>query len=436
MVKRKRADRTTWGLVAAGVAAAVCLLAVPFERKRENVEALILRLVLNENGFAAVRVERELVALGTDTIDPMFTSLVKRKLGERALDAGQLDLLKGALTAFGPSALGRHLGHAVEADDSTETVIRALELLAPIARDEDFTTFARIAAGGREPEGVAPVFTDSVTGLLRREKGAFVSLPGVWRSLPHALQLALIDSVRDAKDARGLEFLADNIGFDDVTDGLLLDALVEIARVAKQPGSRNVTAAIRRFLHGDVGDKLNRAVIALGLLQDESAVGDLIDLLDTDSRGLQRGVNEALQRITGISFHGDHARWSAWYESELEWFDGDGADTLAALQHAEASMVLSATRVLAKHKLFRQRISRELALLLNDPDAAVRSATCLALSQLGSSVAVPALIDALQDENESVARNAYSALRALTGRNDPVDSEAWQKLADELAATS
>lgn len=436
MDERKKLDRTTWGLVAAGVAAAICLLAVPFKHERENIEAMVLRLVLNESGLATARVEQELVGLGAESIDPMFASLVTGTLGQHSLSEDQQRVLSNALTAFGPSALGRHLGRAVEADSSSEAVVRALELLAPIVRSEDFTTFARIAAHGREPQRVAPVFTDSVAGLLRRDKDAYSSLPGVWRSLPHALQLALIESVSDAKDARGLEFLVDNLGFDDETDGVLLDAIVELARVARQPGSDNVTVALRSYLLGDVGAKMHRAVIAIGLLEDESAVGDLIELLDTDSRGLQRGVNEALQRITGISFHGDYARWKAWYESEMEWFDGDGRDTLDALQDGEAATVLSATRVLAKHKLFRQHISLELVLLLNDPDAAVRSATCLALSQLGSSIAVPALIDALADENEAVVRNAHSALRALTGRKDPVDSEAWQELADELAATS
>ena len=58
---------------------------------------------------------------------------------------------------------------------------------------------------------------------------------------------------------------------------------------------------------------------------------------------------------------------------------------------------------------------------LSDEDIFIRMVTASALGELGSPVAIPALIDALEDEESAVREAAYTALRTLTKKDLPFD---------------
>jgi HEAT repeat protein len=64
---------------------------------------------------------------------------------------------------------------------------------------------------------------------------------------------------------------------------------------------------------------------------------------------------------------------------------------------------------------------------LRDEDIFVRLVTARVLSELGSPLAIPALIDALDDGESAVREAAYAALRTLTQRDLPFDHKEEDK---------
>ncbi|MEQ1893861.1 MAG: HEAT repeat domain-containing protein, partial [Planctomycetota bacterium] len=70
------------------------------------------------------------------------------------------------------------------------------------------------------------------------------------------------------------------------------------------------------------------------------------------------------------------------------------------------------------------RVVPHLVPLLKDSDIFVRMAVARLLGQLGSHVAIPALIDALEDEEVTVRESALVSLRTLSGQSFPFDPKA------------
>jgi HEAT repeat protein len=65
-------------------------------------------------------------------------------------------------------------------------------------------------------------------------------------------------------------------------------------------------------------------------------------------------------------------------------------------------------------------------LLTRDDPMTLRRA-CVTLRQLGSTVALEVLVELLGDEDQDVAREAWTTLRALTGQDLPLQAESWQE---------
>ena len=70
------------------------------------------------------------------------------------------------------------------------------------------------------------------------------------------------------------------------------------------------------------------------------------------------------------------------------------------------------------------RVVPHLVPLLKDGDIFVRMAVARLLGELGSHTAIPALIDALEDEEVSVRESALVSLRTLSGQSFPFDPKA------------
>ena len=433
MNPRTKSSRSSTLVLLFGAAIVLLIaVAVPWRNNEETFETRILR-IFEEEGQTDLDLEASLAALGPDALDGMFTALLSNRIGLRDLAHSERQALEGAMAKFGPQALTANFLCRFESGGQTRAVTYAIQILAPECRAEHLRMLSSVAATAQPSESVGIPFRDAVADVLTRDREAFGSLAAAWRSLPDPLRVPLIEAIGRVGDPRGLAFLADNLGFDDKIDVALLDQIIRLVPKSGLLDPDAIAAPLRRILERGNGSSLQKAVIAVGQMRDEAAIPLLIELLESDSRGLLGQVGVALKRISGLSFRADQPRWMAWYEAESQWFDENGADSFANLYSEDSAVVIASVRSLAKRKLFRHRISNELVFLLGDVDASIRMVVCQALSQLRSPTAVPALIESLQDANESVAQNAWSALCALTGRRDPIDSDAWSRLSDELA---
>ena len=88
---------------------------------------------------------------------------------------------------------------------------------------------------------------------------------------------------------------------------------------------------------------------------------------------------------------------------------------------------MEAARVLSGRKLYRREIAEALFQLMASESAEVRLTACLALAQLRSFYAAPALVEALSEGGETVRASAHRALEELSGRKLPARDEAWRR---------
>ena len=111
---------------------------------------------------------------------------------------------------------------------------------------------------------------------------------------------------------------------------------------------------------------------------------------------------------------------SLWYERELpaltaQLSNGSGHEASAALQ------------AITRHRWRRHDLAGELEPLLTHPDAVVRRLACAALGQLGSATSIAGLLECMaSDPAPEVPREAWKALKKLTGLDLPQDPIAWK----------
>ncbi len=437
---RQRSGRSllpAWplALILALLSALVALPWIGGDAERET-EAIVARMLAQDVAQEArtIRTLRTLASFGPRGIEVMFAALVHDSvpLGTQeapGLSESQRALLRRALSSMEAQPLRSVLSGALEQERDPRAAIEALAVLGPCARREDLRFMLEAAVRGLELGGalehVQPALEEALSGPLAREPRAFAELPQLWRRSSPELQPAIVNAVAAAGSPAGLPFLAGLLGRSDELDEVVLAAMLSLAQGATPPVSEEVAGPLHRMIERGSAARIQSAAITLGRLQDEEAIPLLIDSLEHESRGVQNQAARALERITGLSFRNEPTRWRAWYEQELGWFEEHGERSLEALLSERSEEVFEAVRTLAKRKLFRHQTADQLAPLLEHESHSIRRVVPHALAQLGSTVALPVLIDSLLDADEETARSSWNALKSLTGLELPFDHEAW-----------
>jgi hypothetical protein len=238
-----------------------------------------------------------------------------------------------------------------------------------------------------------------------------------------------------ALDASGrpeaLGFLPGLLGRDPALDLRLVEALGE--RQASTPWLAKVDAeALFLELLAESRDpKLQRTLLVqLGRIQALGALSQLVQRLDSRDRQIARAARWSLEQMGGTKLPGTSGEWKAWLHLESRWWSREGSARLARLSEAEPAELVASLRELCSHPLYRDRTAQELVLLLEHSDPSLVVAVCGALERLGSTWAVPELVDALGARDERVRQAAWSALRSLTKRDLPLDRKLWLEIVE------
>lgn len=288
------------------------------------------------------------------------------------------------------------------------------------------------AIPAEDTDDAADTFQFELAGFLMSSERSYAELPRLWRRAP-SLRPALARAVGEAQNREGLRFLASVLGEDPEVDPVLLSEIGRLAPLADVGLALDVAEPLRWVAKSsnDV-TAIQASVFALGRLHDEESIPLLIALLDDGSGGVRTRAARALEEITGLSYRDDSARWTAWFESEQDWFDDHADELLYQLESETEEEVFDAVRGLAKVRLHRDEVANEILMLLQDENPSVRRLACQGLSQLGSPVAVMPLVECLADQDDSVVQSAWIALRWLTGLNLPAeDQQAWLEATEE-----
>ncbi len=253
-------------------------------------------------------------------------------------------------------------------------------------------------------------------------------LPELVRGADAEVAQALVMATADAVDPRGLDSLADLLGWDAEFNGIVLRQIGRLAESCVVPAKRRVLDAVRPFVLSDKASLARDAAIACAILEDFDAIDPLIELLGRQDESVLKAAAWALNRLTALSYPRDQARWRTWLVMENQWLTSVAPGLVQGLGDPESAQVVNALNELSSRRYRRDRIADWMTPVLRDARVEIRRLACTALGRLGSKAALADLVVCLNDGDSDVAREAWNSLRAITGKNLPQDARLWTVL--------
>lgn len=269
----------------------------------------------------------------------------------------------------------------------------------------------------------------ALASILQRDRNAFNSLTLRIKTVPPRIVPAIVRAIGGSGCARGVDVLLGLLGRDEALDLVVLAQAARLGEDTLGTLPDEQLNWLRPFLGDDDWRVRREAVAALGRLQDYSSYAQMVALLDDEQRLIAQTAAWSLRRMSGQDFGDDSAAWRSWFESELAWFQSEGARWTQGLEDEDTTRVVDATRELLQHPLFKHDVAQSLLPLLGHENPAIGTSVATALGQIGSRTAIPALVATLTADDEALRTAAWTALVALTGRQLPLDPAAWSAFA-------
>lgn len=377
----------------------------------------------------AARLER----LGPTVIPALFALLDADEIPPpepsaepRPLEANEASALLECLASFGRATLLPELDRRWL--EPRSPLANTLAVLARIGSSADLEPLLdrvreRVPSGSLEHEA----FQEAVTGILLRAPALAARVRRAILTAPEPLAADMVRALSGLAPEPACEALVALLGHRPPLDRTLLQALARIGPGLTLGSRESAAVEVRRYLHEDDEEGLlSAALLAAGGLRDHESLPRLVEVLDDPSGGVRGNARWALERISGRAFGNSQPRWTLWLESERQWHATMAPHWLEELRSSDYARAARALNELSQHDYRRDELAAEMCESLDVADARIRRQLCLALERLKSPEAVEALKVCLQDEDRQVAKAAWQALRAITGRAPEVDREAWR----------
>lgn len=398
-------------------------VALPQRGSSKGVARSVREILSRSSEQRPEEVVEALVRLGPDAQEPLFALLIAE---EGDVSPERRELVARALVAHGPSELARFLETAANGVDEHVRLV-ALELLgrcATVAQVQMLVLLATTDAATETPDPLALALRHSLALTLVRDPRAVRELYGCWnRTREHRADL--IAAVGESESPAGLEFLAWTAEHPEGLDRAVAKELLRLVPHVDPLAAREDLEELVALLESEDNACLQTASIALARLGVEAAIPAWIELLDHETRGVRERALASLVEVTGLSLGSTSERWQAWHDSELVWFAERAELVFAELEAEDAGRVLEALREIARRRLSRDELAGEVLFLLDHPDPSIRLCACRVLEGLASRVALESLLQALEDDDPTVARGAWTALQRCSGLELPFDPAAW-----------
>lgn len=409
--------------------------AMAFSPAEQRV-ASTLRRSRVERTREAEEFAREIAALGLAALRPCLDTLELQRVAcvvpgdvEQMLSGPQREILLLALTELPPPRVlaGGFERLALSQEPAVRRLV--LDVLQVAGNQEHLAELDSLAL--REDEALLrpeleESFQAALAGILRRHPRAYDLLANFHRDAPEPLADAIVRAVGDAGDTRGLAFLEHAITFRTSQLSLCASQVQRLGRSGDRERDAELAQRLRWAVDPDRPEACRALLMALGELRDSESVPILIEFLSSPDAGLSGNALWALRRITDLNFPGLPERWSAWYESELEWFVREQDFVLRDLHSGSPSAAAAAARTISERRLWREELALELLTALRRPHSTLRAPICRALERLGVDSVAPELVDLLDDEDPASVQAALRTLTALTGRDLPADAMTWR----------
>jgi HEAT repeat protein len=360
-----------------------------------------------------------IAALGPEAAGGVFEVLCGEPRGARR------EVAHAAAAKLGRVALLSVLAECRAEEATPERGLAALELLAALGQGRDLELVPALAgpAAAWTPE-LGEGFRAAFAAILARDEEALRALSAILTALPVATRDAAIRELGTRAEPSTLVWLGDHLEGD-----LSLPVLSVIERLPAPlllGASESMRNKVRDLLSSGDGQCQRKAAIVAGAVGDFEAVDLLIELVEDEDRCAREGAHAALQRLFGLNLPAESARWEAWLGVERRWYEEDFVRHSRELDSCTVARVLAALTEIGGHRYERHRLAQSVLRTLERREPGVRDLAIRTLERIGSPAAIPDLVRLLEDPDEGVARLAWQALRGITGRDLPLEAEAWQ----------
>ena len=299
----------------------------------------------------------------------------------------------------------------------------ALLVSGALGRPQDVALLIDLAP--LEPEHGGP-FERALTRSLRSDPECFERLRGAWLGGGDEVAAACIAAVGAAGDSRALVFLEDVMRWSELLRPNAAGAVQAIGRGLDAERNESLALYLVDLLDPSQPQVCRAAAQALGSLGAEVAYAPLIDLLEHEDARLREGALWALRRATGLGLGAQSRPWRVWLADERTWH-AERADALyLQLEDENPAARVGALSLLAQQRTGCGAIAERILPMLVDPDPAVVSAACRALSRLDHVEAIGALFDTMDEREDEAGTAAWQALVAITGLDLPADPSLWR----------
>ncbi len=348
---------------------------------------------------------------------------------QRELLEMRSEVLRASLTRFNPGQVVAHLSSRVDDRTGIDERLFVAEMLSGLDDESVFDPLLGILRGidpiQFERTYVCGTLERALTAQLALRPGNFARLESFARGGDSAVLPVLARAVADTRCARGLEVLVRWLDRDARLDAIILRKLGAVLERSELAVPDSTLAEIRRLLASPDNSVRCAAVTVLGRLRDSESFPALVALLESNHALLASTARWSLRLLVEADLGAEVGPWNAWQEQEARWWSEVAPALLEELNGADPGRSFQAVTDLVQHPFYRHEITDELGALLARPEPGLPQAACSALVRLGSSRAVPWLIDALETADEPTRQLIAQGLRSLTGLDLPAEQSAW-----------
>jgi hypothetical protein len=412
---------------------------LPAARKHERLApdahvARVLRSSRFDGAPSNEKLAEELVAPGVATLAPLFAILEARRVPLSGLEGEKIQKLSEpqreiVLTAFGLfgrkpvlAALEKRLAEGAAAGRP----LAAIDTLGAVGEAREIARVIELVPAGEE-EAHAKAVSDAFARILRRDAGGQAQVASLYPRVAKPLRPAVLDAIGVARDPRALSLLSKVLQEEPELVANAVAKVRLVGRSARPELNESVARSLRERITDPDDRHARAAVIALGELGDVESLPRILELLEIEGQpALAENALWALRRASGIADPPkEEGFWQRWLEGESRWYASERPSALERLVSKRPDQVVSALRALASHRLYRDELAPELALVLDHDDASLRSFACQMLGELGSALSIETLVGMRDDRDPKVRAAAQAALTAMRARELPRDAPTW-----------
>ncbi len=385
-----------------------------------RIESVLTRAI-DKDALRTNALARELVAFGPLAERPLFDALVNEASVAPELTSARADLLLSTFEVMGTARWRPLLFGKTDAAPGAGAIRSVCAIAGRAGSAEDLPLILRAAGMDHDAE-CRDALIVAVTSILKRDDAGFGTIESAVLTVRPELRSALVRAVERTQMPKAALMLARWI---DTRRDMRTECLPHLARLSlslDKPLPSDVVASVRALVEDGDEVTMRDAVLCIGRLGDSDAIPALIRCLREGEFGLRSEALWALHNITGLKLCEDPISWTSWYESEADWWSRDSRVAFAMFTSGSKAEKMAVLNVVSRLHAWRDRLSSEIAIALDDPDVDVATLTASELQRLDSSLVIPALIDALAGDRPTVAKAAHAALESITKRKLPEDS--------------